>query len=146
MRASKGLVLSLAVFLVFSLSLLGAFLGRDKKDGARNATLTLRYGRCDNALALCIPTDAFDATLGGGVCRVLSSASAPSKCCEIKNGVPLYYPSRLFSDLSFTVSVKVTERDGALYADGVFLSPGGRVLLSSAHFHGECEILSVKVG
>lgn len=146
MRASKGLFLSLAVFLVFSISLLGAFWGREKRDGTLYATLTLRCGGCDNALIARIPTDAFDATLGESTCRVLSSAATASECCEIKNGVPLYYPSRLFSDLTFTVSVKVTKRDGALYASGVFLSPGGRVLLSSTHFHGECEILSMKVG
>lgn len=146
MNQPKKWLFPTLLLLIFAISLSGFYLLRKKNDESLFATVTLRCARCDNALVTRISFGGFDATIGGAPCRILSAEPTPSECFEIKNGAPLYFSSRLFSDVIFTATLRAISRDGALYADEVFLSPGGRVLLSSARFHGECEILSVKVG
>lgn len=143
-RRIRLLCLFAAAVLLFSA--LGALLLRRDTDNTVPIVLTVKNAHADNALALSLPRGTFAATIDGIPCRILSFSAAPSELCEVKDGDPFPYPSRLFSDITVTLSVEATVREGVLYAADAFLSVGKRVLLSSPVFYGFGEITSIKVG
>lgn len=142
MRRRSFLLLLLSVFL---LSLFGGLIFRGKAQTPSLATVTLCARFCDNALAESLSCEEESATVDGAPCRILSLSVRASTVTREEGGVPVRFPSRLASDVFFEIETEVSVKDGLPYAADAFLSPGKRVLLSSSVFHGECEILAVKV-
>ena len=146
MRASKKRVFPLILLFVFLFSLFGFYLFGSKENESHTLYLTLRRARCDNALALRLTDGEYTGTLDGTPCKILSVRCEPSVCYAYENGESRRYTSCLFSDVTLTLTLEGSVRNGMPYADGTFLSLGKRVHLSSAAFYGECEIISLKVG
>jgi hypothetical protein len=132
--------------LVFILSLAGGRLLRADTAQSETLILTVKAVKCDNAVARALDGGECVATLDGALASLLSYRSEPSPISEQANGVFYRYPSELFSDIYFTLSVDAAVREGVYYADGVFLSLGKHATLSSPLFYGNVEIVALEVG
>lgn len=146
MKKRRIRFLIVAFCLTLAVSALGAFLLRPKKSLSVSVTVTVRFQHVDNALSLSSVPFPTNAVLDGASCRVLSFASTPSEISEMKDGELFTYPSLLFSDITATVSLLAVERDGLLYADEAWLSPGKEISLSCPYFYGYGEILGILRG
>ena len=144
MKKRKTRLLISALVLILLLSVLGTLLLKGKSPSPIPLTVKVRCAHVDNALALSLSSRQANASLDGEECRILSVFSAPSEISEMKGGSLISYPSKLFSDVTVTLSVRATPRDGLFYAGEVWLSPAKRVLLSAPTFYGYGEILSVQ--
>ena len=105
--------------------------------------LTLKAEKVDNLLceALLDVLASGESVLLGRTRGTLTEASAaPSR---ILDGEGDCFSSSLFSDLSVSFLLPLTEREGALYAEGEYLAVGKTVLLLSDAFRLEGRLSAI---
>lgn len=143
----KNRLFLLLLLSVFFVGVSGRILLEEPKRETVSVTLTVRTAPEDALLLSHLPKETEGATLDGiPVTAVALSLHPALRNRFLPEGGVSRYESRLFSEAELTVRLEGEERDGRLFAEGLYFPIGKSAVLETRDFMLSVRITEIKMG